>query len=182
LALPQELRLDLAPFQPDFRHVLVDLSQMPLEQVGGELVSRLGLTLMKAAREDRLDLWLEWFGPSLGELLTRPDRVGVFRALMRYALHVDSKSPSTVETFVAKVQDQTVQSNVMSIAEELIEQGERRGEQRGLTKGALLGRIQMCQEMLAIPLTSETELLGKGVSELQALLQELQTRLRQRGK
>ena len=151
---------------------------MPLEEIGGELVLRLGLTLMKAAREDRLLPWLERFGPSLGELLRRPDRVGIFRALMRYALHVDAKMPSTVEEFVARVQDQTVKSDVMSIAEQLIE----RGEQRGLTKGALLGRIQMCQEMLSLPLNSEAELRGKTPAELRALLRELEARLRQRMK
>ncbi|MBI2929890.1 MAG: Rpn family recombination-promoting nuclease/putative transposase [Verrucomicrobia bacterium] len=186
LAMPTGLQSELTRFQPDFEHALVDLSRMPLEQIGGELVLRLGLTLMKAAREDRLEAWLERFGPTLGELLSRPDRVGIFRALMRYALHVDAKMPSTVEEFVARVQDQTVKSDVMSIAEQLIERGERqgeqRGEQRGLAKGALLGRIQMCQEMLSLPLSSEVELRAKDLPELQALLRELEARLRQRMK
>jgi len=180
LAVPSGLQSELARFQPDFEHALVDLSRMPLEEIGGELVLRLGLTLMKAAREDRLLPWLERFGPSLGELLRRPDRIGIFRALMRYALHVDARSPSTVEEFVARVQDQRIKSDVMSIAEQLIQRGQREGERTGLAKGSLIGQIQAYQKILGVGVSSAEELERKEASELQALLWELEARVRQR--
>ena len=50
----------------------VDLSQLPMEQIQGELMTRLALTLMKAVQEDRLEEWLEKFVPALAQLLAQP--------------------------------------------------------------------------------------------------------------
>ena len=95
LGLPEAWRRELAPFQPDFEHVLVDLSGMGLEEVRGELVLRLVLSLMKSVREGRLEEWLERLGPSLKELLAKPDGLGIFRTLMLYAFAAEGGGLST---------------------------------------------------------------------------------------
>ena len=135
LELPDDLRADLAPFQPRFEHALVDLSRLPLEDIAGELMARLALSLMKAVRGDGLPAWLAVSVPRLAELLAQPDRAGFFRVLMTYAFQAETISASTFEAAVASVQDATVKTNAMSIAEQLIQRGRQEGWQKGQQEG-----------------------------------------------
>jgi hypothetical protein len=48
---------------------------------------------------------------------------------------------------------------------------------KGLVKGALVGKIQMCQEMLKQPVTPETELRARPEQELDSLLTQLRQQL-----
>ena len=247
LAMPEAVRGELARFQPDFEHVLIDLSRIPLERLAGGLVSQLALGLMKAVRENRLEEWMELSESALAELMRNPDRAGIFRTLLRYAFAAggaESKLGSTVGQLVARIEDQKVKEGVMTIAEELIqqgrheaeqrvrtiaeelieqgrreaeqrvrtiaeeliEQGRREAEERARTKAEevieqgrreaeerartmaeeliqrsrLQGQIQLCQQLLGLPLNQELE--GKEPPELETLLAELQARLRQRMK
>ena len=196
LAVPEGLCAEVAPCQPDFEHILVDLSRVPLAQMQGDLLLQLTLTLMKAVVREELGIWLERYGPALGELLGQPDRAGLARVLLKYALSVDAKQPSTVEEFVVKLNDQTVKSDVMSIAEQLMQRGRQEGRQEGLQEGRQLGRqegeragaarwtkiglIHAYQEMLGFPVNSLEELGAKHTPALEALLRELQTRARSR--
>ncbi len=70
----------------------------------------------------------------------------------------------------------------MSIAEQLIQRGQREGRQTGRQEGRLEGQIQLCQQMLGLPVSPAEELERKETSELQTLLRELEGRLRQRMK
>jgi hypothetical protein len=64
LTMPEELCAELAPYQPDFVHVLVNLADLSIEQMGRDLVGRLTLSLMKAAAEGRLLQWMVRAGPA----------------------------------------------------------------------------------------------------------------------
>ena len=64
--------------------------------------------------------------------------------------------------------------------EQGIEQGIERGIERGIEQGSLAGRIQMLQNLLGEAETSTNELTARGASELENLLTDLQSRLRQR--
>jgi hypothetical protein len=161
------LPLFLIRFQPNFMHGLVDLSRIPMEAIGCELVLRLALSLLKAAGEGRLDLWLERFGPFLRELAEQPDRLGLFRTMMVYALAAEGKS-STMREFVSKVKDEKVKADVMSLAETLIQQGRQEG------------RIQFCQELQGLPVMTSEELARRQIAELQTMLRELEARLKHR--
>jgi Putative transposase, YhgA-like len=243
LEVPEALKGDMGPFQPDFEHVLVDLSRMSVEQMGQELVGQVALSFMKAVREGGVEAWLGRFEGALGELARTPDKVGVFRTLMRYWFAVDAteaKGPSTAEQLLGRIENQRVKERVMSIAEELLERGRRearqeaeqrarsiaeelleRGrrearqeaEQRARSiaeellergrkeleqrarqeaeqragsiaqesaqRGRLEGRIQLCQQMLALPVASAEDLSAKAVRELERVLAELEADLRQ---
>jgi hypothetical protein len=75
LGLPNDLREELTPFQPDFRHALMDLGQVPMEAIQGRLLTRLALTLMKAVQEGRAMEWMERFGRLLLELAREEGRL-----------------------------------------------------------------------------------------------------------
>ena len=114
---------------------------------------------------------------------------------------MDAKEPSTVEEFVVRLKDETVTSDVMSIAEQLMQrgrqeghhegrregwqegrqEGRQEGERAGVTRGTLIGRIQAYQEMLGVSISSLDELGAKNPPALEALLRELQARVRGRG-
>jgi len=66
----------------------------------------------------------------------------------------------------------------VSIADQLIQKGQREGQQAG----RLEGRIQLCQEMLGLPVSPADELEKTAAPDLQALQRELEARLRQRMK
>jgi predicted transposase/invertase (TIGR01784 family) len=184
LAVPEELRAELAPYQPDFGHVLVNLAELSMEEMGRDLVGRLTLSLMNAVAEGRGVEWMERAIPFLAELLAEEDRAGQFRTLLRYLLCADANAPSTFVDLVSRIENETVKENVMSIADQLIQQGLERGLaeglQKGLARGSLIGRIQNCQELLNLPVSGVAELEQKDPSELEVLWRELQTRLRQR--
>ncbi len=72
----------------------------------------------------------------------------------------------------------------MSIAEELIQKGRQEGRQegwqKGLERGTLIGRIQICQELMSSPVTNADELEQHGTERLQELLHGLERQLRSR--
>jgi predicted transposase/invertase (TIGR01784 family) len=184
LAVPEELRAELAPYQPDFRHVLVNLAELSMQQMGLDLLGRLTLSLMKAVAEGRGLEWMEEVIPFLGELLAQDNLAGQFRTLLRYLLHADANAPSTFGDLVSRIEDETVKEKVMSIADQLIqqgrEQGRQEGRQEGIARGSLIGRIQNCQELLSLPVSGVAELEQRNLLELENLWRELQTQLRQR--
>ena len=185
LAIPENLRPLLEPLQPAFRHLLVDLSQLSMEQIGGEVLSRLALTLMKAVREGT---WIEWMESSvqvLGELLGQEDRVGVIRTMLRYLFQADpQRGASTIGDLASRVQESKLRETVMTLEEMTKEIGRQEGLQKGLIKGLergrLIGRIQHCQELLGLTVNDLSELAKREMTELQKLLHDLEGQLRQR--
>jgi len=185
LQLPAEYREQLAPFQPDFGYLLLDLARTPMAELAGRSACRLALTLMKAAREGTLLEWLAQFAPGLAELRQQPEKVGTVRTMLRYLLQTAvNVNYSTIEEQFARLRAETVRGDLMSVAEELIQKGEQRGwqkgEQEGLMRGRLIGRIQICQDLLLLPVTAVDELRQKVTGELQALLDGLEAQVRQR--
>ena len=108
-----------------------------------------------------------------------------------YLLFVSSRgqcasAPSTFRELAAKVEDVKAKDGIMTIAEQLKQEGWERGReegwqegrQEGRQEGTLMGQIQTCQELLNLPVSGLEELAQKSAEELELLLQELKTRLR----
>ena len=143
-------------------------------------------------------VWLDRAGPMLVELLRRQDVVGIFETLLRYLFAADSSvSFETVRTMIERseaaqskervmsIAEELIQKGrkeAMSIAEELIQKGRKEGRQEGRQEGALIGRIQMLQELLGLPVSQFVELADKPVEDLDILAQELRSRLTSRAK
>ncbi len=83
---------------------------------------------------------------------------------------------------------QEAEQRAKSIAEELLERGRKEGRQEaeqrarkeGEQRGRLEGRIQLCQQVLGLPLTSTEDLVANKIAELETLLAGLEESLRQR--
>lgn len=184
LAVPEELKPELGRFQPDFEHALFDLSQSSLEELRLQTTAGLSLSLMKAAIERKMAQWMIEKGGELAELLTSVDGPEFFRMLMYYALAVEDPGTSTVEGFAARIKDKRIREQVMSIAEQLLQKGRQEGlqegRQEGLQEGLHRGKIQLCQQLLGLPVMSEEKLDELSTSAQHELLRELQVRLQNR--
>ena len=56
-------------------------------------------------------------------------------------------------------------------------EGRAGGQQQGLTKGELIGRIQLCQQLLKTPVAAKDELLAQSPESLQMLADALEQKL-----
>jgi flagellar biosynthesis/type III secretory pathway protein FliH len=97
----------------------------------------------------------------------------------------------TIETISGKTEDKQMYDQrekaqrdyewaLSGAREEGLEQGLEQGEQIGLAKGKLAGQIQLLQELLAEPPSSDADLRQLTPEALESQLVELQKRLRER--
>jgi hypothetical protein len=173
LALPKELAAELSAYQPMFEHVLVDLSRSRVEELKGDIIGRLALGLLKAVAEGKVAAWLEHAGPLLAQLLHEQEATGIVETLLRYLVAADSDLDlRAVQRALAKAP--VTRTQIMSIAEQMIQ----KGRQEGQHEGALLGQIQLMQELLGLRVTSLTHLSSRPESELRKLAAQLRARLR----
>jgi len=193
VGLPIEAREELARFQPKFEHALVDLHELPLEELQGKLVLYLVLTLMKAVREGESARWLEQMAPLLAELLRQKDLAEFLRTLLVYLTRADTRmTPSTFRGAAARLAQRELKRSVMSLAEALIEEGRQegwqkgqqegwqKGQQEGLERGTLVGRIQLAQGLLGLEAAATEELAQWETARLRAELSALETQVRDR--
>jgi predicted transposase/invertase (TIGR01784 family) len=100
---------------------------------------------------------------------------------------------TAVETMAAKTEDRRMydqrekalrdhQWMLESAREQGREQGREEGRQEGLEKGALMGKIQFLQQLLSEGPSAAADLRQQSLDELNALLTDLQQRLRGRDK
>ncbi len=93
--------------------------------------------------------------------------------MLHAAVAIECERPSTVEQFVAKIGNQKVREGFMSIAEQLIQEG----EQRGLEKGRQEAR-SMAEQLIR---EGEQRGLEKGRQEARSMAEQLTQESEQRG-
>ena len=201
LAFPPDAAPEIWESEVDFSYQLINLSHLSAEEIRGDVAGRLTLGLMKAALEDRVLEWLKNAIPML-QLLRKKEVSGMFEVLLRYLLAVDtSVSRDQIVEVLEHHAPAELTQKAMSIADQLIAEGEKsgfergeksgfekgekcgleKGEKRGLEKGEKRGlekgRIRLLQEFLHLPQSTDAELEAKSTAELQQLAGELRARL-----
>jgi len=189
LVWPPDAAPEFLEMEVNFGYQLLDLSHLSAHEIRGDVAGRLTLSLMKAALEDRVLEWLTEAAPML-KLLRGKEVTGMFEALLRYLLAVDT-SVSRENVFAALERSNTPEltRQAMSIADQLIaegmekgiekglEKGLEKGRKEGLEKGRLEGTIRLLQDLLGLPQSTDAELDPKSDLELQHLANELRARL-----
>ncbi|MFN0075701.1 MAG: Rpn family recombination-promoting nuclease/putative transposase [Prosthecobacter sp.] len=182
-ALPPQYAEALLPYLPKFRHALLDLSRFDPAQDEHDAQIRVVLQLMKLAREKRLMEFFAWLAADfIGSL---PE--SLLRTSLLYALHADMNLD--VEQIAHTLElNHELREAAMSTAQKLIAQGkaegeasgEARGRQEGRLEGEMvglwLGKVQVLQELMGLPVTPREELADLAVAELESRFQELQRR------
>ena len=162
--LPEDLAPALRPFLPQFQHALLDLTRFDPAADEADTRLRVVLQLMKLARQKELLRFFKWLaGFSAREL---PDTL--LGLMLLYALHTDSDLDA--ETIYHNLSSNPeLEKNTMSVAEKLIAQGINRGRE----EGSWIGRIQLLEEFLDLPMSSGEALTVLNLEELKAMQERL---------
>jgi predicted transposase/invertase (TIGR01784 family) len=126
---------ELAAYQPEFRHLLVDLGNYDLATLRGDLLVRSVFLAMKMATSPS-DPVLETLFDQLNEILVQRDAASMVRTLLRYLCVVDNQAD--IADYVRRLEHTNkprLQEEIMTIAEKLEMKGEIRGRTEGLIEG-----------------------------------------------
>ncbi len=125
----------LSAYQPEFRHLLVDLNHINAEELKGTLIVRASLLALKASREGILHELPRLF-QLLAEMTRQDSSLSMIRTLLQYICVVDNDSDLTEYIKqVEAIQQPKLQEEAMTIAEQLITKGRQQGMQQGVQQG-----------------------------------------------
>ena len=166
----------LRPWVPDFKHLVLEASEMGSLARQFSTLLGLAVSLMKAAAEDReLEWWDEW-KEQLGETVQGDERtLRAFFALVNYLFStIPENQYSTIVEKMERLEDGKLKGlDMRSVADVFIEQGEIKGK----LEGKLIGTIRTLQMVLNLESTPEEDLEKLGIGELEKLARELTTQL-----
>ena len=128
------------PWVPRFSHVLIDQSPVRPPAVRGRLRGRIAQLMMMAPFRHRREA-LQRAAHLLADVATSGDRDAV-RALATYLWATQNRA--TARRFGKEFRDAIPGpgGDLMTYAEELIQEGEQRGRQAGLREGEQRGRLE----------------------------------------
>jgi predicted transposase YdaD len=170
LAVSPEMRKSLAPYTPDFTYRLFDLAREGPENFPGPDELRLIVSVMKAVMQPP-GAMVETIGASatLMEAVRSNERIGwIFRLAIYYIYAVEKRVPfKEIQGIINSTQHPELRSAVMTIAEELKQQGVEEGIETGVRKGRIEGRVEGRVEGLTIAILNAVRLrFGPQAAEL----------------
>ncbi len=166
-ALSESLAEVLMPYLPKFRHALLDLSQFDPQRDEPDAQMRVVLKLMKMARAKQLAEFFAWM---LDQASLPPE---LLRKSLLYALHAEPILD--VEQIAHTLENNPqLKEEIMSTAAALIAKGKAEGKAEGEMRGKVAGKLTCLQEILHLPVSSDQELAGLEVAELERRFKELQ--------
>ena len=162
--LPGEIAADLLPFLPKFHHALLDLTRFDPATEEDDTRLRVVLQLMKHARQKELLRFFQWLaGFSSTDL---PDNL--LGMMLLYALHSDSDL-NAKKIYHSLSTNPELEKNAMSVAEQL----KAEGLVEGRVEGLWIGKIQILEEFLDLPVSSGEGLEALNLEELKAMQERL---------
>ena len=189
LAQDAALAAHLRPFQPSFRHLLLDLTQHKPATEEPDETLRIVLHLMKLARDkQRLLEFFTWLDQTTLNITH-----DLFRSCLLYALHSD-QNIDFMDIYHTFHQRKELQNTTMTIAQKLRNEGHQKGRQegrqeghqeghqKGRQEGVWMGRLQTLQEIMGLPVDSDAALADLPVEELRRRFEALQAQYNLRHK
>lgn len=166
-------------FQVRFGFPILDLSRYTNESIEGNSLLQVTLRMLKYSRDTELAI-------QIAEILTILRSAGTdfpikdwLDAITVYAMAANKDmTPEKMKQTVASVFP--TQFYPGSMADKLLEEGREEGLEKGLEKGRAEGKLQMLQDLLGDPITSDKELAGFELKDLNDWIDTLQTRIRSR--
>ncbi len=175
--LPEEFAAELLPFLPNFRHLLLDLSQYDPASRESDDTLRVILQLMKMSRDQKVLGFFRWLADTLAG--TFPD--SLLGRLLYYALHSDGQL-DVEDIYHNLASNPELRNRTMTIADKLIAKGHSTGRVEGREEGELIGRIHSLEDFLTLPVTPREQLLELPVDELKSMLRQLNGEYKRRFK
>ena len=143
LDIPENLHGELAPFVPDFTFKLIQLADIPFDQIRGTPAGILTLRVMKA---ERLGMLLE--DPVWDEDLVRRASLELFEQVLRYiASAADLDKPAFLER-LKTVKDERIRQTAMTLEQQFRQEGRQEGLQKGRQEGRQEGERLLLERLL----------------------------------
>lgn len=170
---------ELAEYQVDFRFQLMDLSALKDHEIGGNLILKSTLRLLKYSRSRDLIEILREILRLIVETLPGHQGEEWIKVIGVYVMSVNKNiSESDYKQTLKSVFP--TQFEPGSLADRLLTQGREEGLEEGLERGKMAGKIQLMQELLGEEVATDDKLRNLDEISLTNLLVELQQRLRDR--
>ena len=128
--VPESGNDQVAKYVPDFRYHLVDLGEWPIEKLRGGVLVRAIMTTMRAVREGELVERLEDLDPLLSGALRERDP-GFVRVCLEYLMRGGDVDLQVFRDSVEKLRIGEIKEDVMTLADQLIQEGRHEGRQEG---------------------------------------------------
>ena len=165
--LPADLAPHLLRYVPSFEHVIFDLTQHDPAQEESHLQLRVALQLMKLAREMRLQDFLHWLDRQECRVSEEFPK-GFIEMCLLYAVYADTsldlRQVAATLSPQSKLRDQT-----MSFVDKM----KMEGRVEGRVEGLWIGKIQILEEFLDLPVSSGGGLEALNLEELKAMQERL---------
>jgi hypothetical protein len=145
LDLPVENPESFRDFIPDFAFRLIQLAEIPFDQIQG---TNAGIMVLRTLKASQLRLL---FGPEVWDearLSLLPD--DLFRALLLYILNAADIDKETFRHKLIEIQATKLKESAMTLAEQLHEEGMQQGIEHGMHRGQVAAKQQAILEALEI--------------------------------
>ncbi len=148
----------LALYQPDFRHLLVDLTHIDADALQGTLLVKAVLLALKAGCQGPRHEATRIFS-MFAELMQQHDNMAIVRTLLRYICAVDSDADIADYIHeVAALKEPQLREELMTIAEQLRKEGREQGMQQGMQQEATKTLLKILSKRFG-PIPDDTQRL-----------------------
>ena len=166
-------------YLPGLELPILDISRMSDSAMVGEPVLQVSLMLLKYGREPDLDLVIRSVFRLISENFEGHRATSLLDTVRKYIMSVN---PVVGEEKLNQLFSEfwPVKPEPGSVADQLIKKGEARGRTEGRTEGRKEGEIKLIrtlQSILGILQSTDDQLSGKKLEELQAITESLQNQI-----
>ncbi len=157
---------------------ILDISRMDDASMVGEPILQTALTLLKYGREAELQAVLRPLLQMIAQTLA-PQQARNWLDTIR--IYVMSVNPGIGEQELNEMVDEfwPVKPEPGSVADQLLKKGEAKGEARGKTLEKM-NTVRILQSILGVPQSSDDELSGMNLEQLQTTIESMQQQILQR--
>jgi predicted transposase/invertase (TIGR01784 family) len=139
LDLPEDLDPQWLDHLPDFKHVILNLSELELDAINQDLVLRVMIEVLRSIFAPDSEASFITAHDALQALKDSPDHLAFFRTCMTYLFRAENTlDRRTVYAIIATSKSPKLREEAMTIAEQLIQEGRQEGErlllQRQITR------------------------------------------------
>ncbi len=167
LDVPSELAEDLQGCLPDFSFRLIELLEIPFDQIIGTPDGIFILRVLKAEITEDLMHQAVW-----DESITQRVTTKILEYVLTYIYNRGSDKDQFYQR-IDSIQDPKLKQSAMTLADQFRQEGRHEGRQEGV----LAGQIRAFQEVIGESPTPEDVLLSLPLTELQELVENTRSRL-----
>lgn len=163
-------------YLPSFESELISLPSTSKDDIKGSAYIQVAFNLMKAIRQGNLIHTIQQIENLLELIYDKKGDIDFIISSFTYALQAEEVDKNQIDAIFKYIRNPNLREKAMTIAHQL----EERGIERGIESGALIGRIQECQELLNQPVSNSEALRLQTNERLEQLHKHLQQQLRNR--